>query len=169
MGMAVDAEHGLVMGINLLKDEQTETLQPALQPWPQMVGAEVLISDDADGFKAVADQAGVAHQLCRRHVTSNVLAFIAEAAEQVLTEAAAVPQRLEVSAEQLCADLETLEWILLGLPERGAQPLEQLHLHYAHAKCPRKGQQASIWHLMRSQLLHLWNNRQGLTCYRNAR
>jgi len=169
VGVAVDAERGLVLDITLLEDEQTETLQRWLQPLLQMVGAEVLITDDANGFKEVADQAGVAHQLCRRHVTSNVLAFIAEAAEQVLTEAPAVPQGLMVSAEQLCADLETLEWILLGLPERGAQLLEQLHLRYAPAPCPRRGQQASIWYRMRNQLLHLWNHWQRLTCYHHAR
>jgi transposase-like protein len=168
VGVAVDAERGLVMDITVLEDEQTETLQRWLQPLLEMAGAEVLITDDANGFKEVADQAGVAHQLCRRHVTSNVLAFIAEAAEQVQTEIPAVPQGLMVSAEQLCADLETVEWILLGLPEHGAQLLEQLHLRYAHAPCPRKGQQASIWYRMRNQLLHLWNHWQRLTCYRHA-
>jgi transposase-like protein len=65
--VAVDAERGLVMDITLLEDERTETLQRWLQPLLEMVGGEVLITEDADGFKEVADQAGVAHQLCRRH------------------------------------------------------------------------------------------------------
>jgi len=53
-------------------------LKTWLLPMLELVGAEVLTSDDADGFKEVADEAGVHHQICRRHVTTNVLTFFAE-------------------------------------------------------------------------------------------
>jgi len=32
------------------------------------VGATVLVTDDADGFKTVADEVGVQHQVCKAHV-----------------------------------------------------------------------------------------------------
>ena len=133
VGVAVDAQRGLLVDIVLLDDERTETLQRWLQPVLEMVGAKVMISDDADAFKEVADQAGVAHQLCRRHVTTNVLTFIAEAAQQVLQSAPPVPKELMLSCEQLLADLERLEGIIIGHPGHGAQLLEQMYLRYAHA------------------------------------
>lgn len=168
VGVAVDAQRGLVVDIVVLDDEQTETLQHWLQPVLEMVGAEVMITDDADGFKEVADQAGVGHQLCRRHVTTNVLAFIGEAAEQVLEAPPPIPKGLEISSEQLRSDLETLEWIIVGHPGHGAQLLEQMHLRYAHAPPPRKGERASIWYRMRNHVLHLWSNWQRIMCYRTS-
>jgi len=36
------------------------------------VGAEVLVSDDLDSYKKVADELGLEHQICRHHVKENV-------------------------------------------------------------------------------------------------
>jgi hypothetical protein len=69
-----------------------------------MVRAEVLTTDDADAFKAVADRAGVEHQICRRHVTTNVLDFIAETAEEMCDDPPDVPEELEISAHDVFAD-----------------------------------------------------------------
>ncbi len=168
VGVAVDAQQGLVVDIILLDDERTETLQHWLQPLLEALGAKVMITDDADGFKEVADQAGVEHQICRRHVTCNVLAFIAEAAEQVLKDQPAPPAQFAVSSEQLRSDLEALEWIILGHPGHGATLLEQMHLRYADAPSPRKGQQASICYRMRNHVLHLWDHWRRITCYRTS-
>jgi transposase-like protein len=93
VGVVVDDERGITLDIALLENEQTETLKEWLLPMLELVGAEVLTTDDADGFKEVADEAGVRHQICRRHVTTNVLTFIAETAEQV-GESTAGPRRI---------------------------------------------------------------------------
>jgi len=42
------------------------------------VGAEVLVSDDADSFKSVADDLGLGHQVCKSHVKRNTEALIDE-------------------------------------------------------------------------------------------
>lgn len=165
VGVTVDDERGVTLDIVLLENEQTETLKTWLLPILDLVGAEVLTTDDADGFKEVADEAGVRHQICRRHVTNNVLTFIAEAAEQVWENPPLVPEGLAVSPDQLLADLELLEWIMLGHPGHGAQLLEEVHLRYAHAPAPKKGERATIWYRMRNRILHLWNNWDRLTCY----
>lgn len=165
VALAVDAQHGPVLEIVLLDNEQAETLRGWLQPLLEHVGAEVLVSDDADGFKAVADAANVGHQVCRRHVTANVLAFIAEARERLLTDPPPPPKGMEVTPDQLLADLESLEWIILGLPEKGAQMLEEMYLRYAHAPPPGKGEQATLWYRARNRFLDLWNNWARLSCY----
>lgn len=165
VGVAVDGQHGLILDIVLLENEQTETLKAWLLPMLELVGAEVLTSDDADAFKEVADEAGVHHQICRQHVTTNTLAFIAEAAEQLLEAPPPAPEGLDLSPEQLLADLELLEWIILGHPGHGARLLEEMHLRYAHAPPPKKGEQATIWYRARNRFLDLWNNWHRLTCY----
>jgi len=68
LGVAVGAE-GIMLDIEVLDNEETETLMAWLQPLLELVGAKVLISDDQNAFKTVADQAGVEHQICRRHAS----------------------------------------------------------------------------------------------------
>jgi len=165
VALAVDARHGPVLEVVILEDERAVTLQQWLQPLVELVGAEVLVTDDADGFKEVADAAGLRHQVCRRHVTTNVLAFIAEAAEQLLTAPPPPPEGMDVTPDQLLADLESLEWIILGLPEKGAEMLKEMHLRYAHAPPPGKGEQATLWYRARNRFLDLWNHWPRLTCY----
>ena len=169
VGVAVDDTRDITLDIVWLENEQTETLKDWLLPMLDLVGAEVLTSDDADGFKHVADQAGVRHQICRRHVTHNVLTFIAEAAERVWKAPPPVPERLTVSPDQLLADLELLEWIIVGHPGHGAKLLEELYLRYAHAPAPKEGERATIWYRMRNHILHLWNNWSRFTCYMTLR
>ena len=165
LGVAVDAE-GIMLDIEVLDNEETETLVAWLQPLLELVGAKVLISDDQNAFKTVADQAGVEHQICRRHTTLNLLDFIAKAAEAVLHKAPSVPEKLEATADQLLEDLQTLEWIILGHPESASDLLENLYDRYASAPAPQKGQRATIWYRMRNHVLHLWDHWRRYTCYR---
>jgi hypothetical protein len=76
---------------------------------------------------------------------------------------------LAVSPDQLLADLELLEWIMLGHPGHGARLLEKMYLRYAHAPAPKKGERATIWYRVRNHILHLWNNWDRLTCYLTLR
>jgi hypothetical protein len=167
IGVAVDAQEGMILSIDVLENEQTETLYEWLQPILELVGAKVLTTDDADALKAVADRAGVEHQICRRHVTTNVLGFIAEAAEEVWKDPPEVPEELEISSDGLLADLEQLEWTIVGHPEHGAELLRELYFRYSAAPGPGKGERASIWYRMRNHVLHLWNNWRRFTCYRS--
>ncbi len=166
IGVAVDAQQGITLDIKVLDNQAAKTIQAWLQPLLEATGAEVLTTDDADAFKTVADEAGVKHQVCRRHVTANVLDFIAKTAERILNNPPAVPKGLEVSPEQLLADLETLEWIMLGHPGQGEQLLREMFLRYVDAVPPKKGRRATIWYRMRNHLLHLWDHWNRLICYR---
>jgi len=165
LGVAAGVE-GMMLDIEVLDNEETETLVAWLQPLLELVGAQVLISDDQNGFKTVADQAEVEHQICRRHVTLNVLDFIAQTAEKVWQRTPAVPQQLAVTVDQLLQDLQTLEWIILGHPENGSDLLEKLYHRYAAAPAPQPGRRASIWYRMRNHVLHLWDHWRRYTCYR---
>jgi transposase-like protein len=166
IGVAVDAQEGMILTIDVLDNEQADTLYQWLEPILELVSAEVLTTDDADALKSVADRAGVEHQICRRHVTTNVLDFISEAAEEVWKDPPEVPEELEISSDDLLEDLEQLEWTIVGHPEHGAELLRNLYFHYSAAPGPGKGERASIWYRMRNHVLHLWDNWKRLTCYR---
>lgn len=168
IAVAVDAQTGVTLDIEILENEETETLEAWLQPLLKLVGAEVLITDDQDGFKTVADSAGVSHQICRQHVTRNVLDFVAKTAERVLSNPPPVPPGLDTTPEQLLEDLELLEWIMLGHPENASQLLAELYARYTQAKAPKRGQRATIWYRMRNHILRLWEHWQRYTCYRTA-
>ena len=169
IGVAVDDREGFTLTIDVLDNEQTETLYEWLQPILELLDAEVLTTDDADAFKEVADRTGVEHQICRRHVTTNVLDFIAEAAAEMWDDPPEVPDALEITADDVLEDLEQLEWTIIGHPEHGADLLKELYFHYSAAPRPGKGERASIWYRMRNHILHLWDNWRRLTCYRDLK
>lgn len=91
-------------------------------------------------------------------VATNVLTFIMEVAEQVRGSPPLAPKGSEVPPEQLLADLESLEWIVMGLPEYGPKLLDELYQRYAPAAALSEGKHAAIWHHMCYHILYLRNN-----------
>ena len=77
IGVTVDAIKGLVLCIDRLAGEDAETLKEWIEPIADQVGAETLVSDDADAFKEVADRRGLDHQICKSHVVRNTEELIA--------------------------------------------------------------------------------------------
>ncbi len=51
LGSTVDPISGLALSIDALAGEDMQTLQAWIEPIAQSVGAQVLVTDDADGFK----------------------------------------------------------------------------------------------------------------------
>ena len=71
LGITVDPISGLALTIDALAAEDIKALQDWIEPIAKSVGATVLVTDDADGFKTVADEVGVQHQVCKAHVLRN--------------------------------------------------------------------------------------------------
>jgi transposase-like protein len=168
VAIMIDDQTGVTLDIEIVENEESETLSAWVEPLIEILGAEVLITDDQDAFKGVADRAGLSHQICRQHVTRNVLDFIAQTAEGVWKQPPAVPPELNCSSDQLLADLDLLEWIMLGQPENAASYLADLYDRYAKAPSPRRGQRATPWYRMRNHVLRLWNHWQRHVCYQSA-
>jgi hypothetical protein len=174
VGVVVDDLTGIELTIDILEDETAETQLAWIREIAELVGAEVLVSDDADALKTVADELGLSHQVCRAHVTKNVLRLVGELCTQALEAPDPVPQGVNKSMEQFLTDLETVQWLVETHPHDGEVQFEALHLAYCQAlvpgqgpgaPAPREGEKATIWYRMRLLTLDLWEDWSLLTLY----
>src|SRR6266700_7063935 len=101
--------------------------KPGLNRLRRRVGAQVLVTDDADGFKTVANEAGLLHQVCKSHVKRNTQALLDEFRPLVAAGRDGSLEAISVTAAQALGDLDRLgELISSRQPQQGAE-LEQLH------------------------------------------
>lgn len=64
----------------------------------------MLVSDDADGFKSVADELGLLHQVCKSHVKRNTEALIDELRPLVSKDSDDSKQAIGLDPAQAVAD-----------------------------------------------------------------
>jgi hypothetical protein len=100
LGLTVDDTTGLVLTIDELPAEDAETIQAWLEPIAEAVAAELLVSDDADAFKTVAEELGLDHQVCKGHVKRNTETFIENLMAPVASDADGSLAAIGVTPEQ---------------------------------------------------------------------
>jgi len=108
LGLSVDDITGLVLTVDGLSGEDAELLQVWLTPIVTSVGAQVLISDDADAFKQVAEGLALEHQVCKNHVLRNTEALVETLTAAVAQDADGSLAAIGVSGPQAVADLQQL-------------------------------------------------------------
>jgi hypothetical protein len=168
LGLSVDDTTGLVLTVDELSGEDAETLKEWLAPVAEAVDAEILVSDDADAFKTVADELGMDHQVCKSHVKRNTEALIESLASAAAEDQDGSLAHIGVSPQQAIADLLRLgELIQSRQPDEQAD-LETLHRRYIHPASPRPGERASVAYCVRLLFLDRWNLWPRLTRYRLA-
>jgi hypothetical protein len=86
---------------------------------------------------------------------ADLLAVLGEIAQQACAASWPVPRGSEAADTQLLADLETLEWIVVGHPQDGAERLCEMGGRYASARPPRDGEPATVCYRMRCQVSRL--------------
>jgi transposase-like protein len=166
IGVAVDAVSGLVVCVEGLKGEDAPSLKEWLQPVAEAVGAELLVTDDADAFKQVADELGLFHQICKSHVQRNTEQLVEELQSLAKEDCDGSLRAIGVTAAQAVADLERLkELVQERQPEQGKE-LETMLERYLKASPPREGEKASVAYRIRLLLLDRWNLWGRLTRYR---
>ena len=167
LGITVDAISGLALSIDALSGEDMQTLKEWVEPIAQQVGAQLLVTDDADGFKTVADEIGVQHQVCKSHVLRNTESLIERFKALVGQAADASLQAIGVSAAQAQADLSRLGELIKSRKREDAKELEVLHHRYGQAIPPRPGESMSLAYRLRLLYLDRWNLWFRLTRYRS--
>jgi transposase-like protein len=166
LGITVDAISGMALSIDALSAEDAQTLKEWIEPIAQNVGAQVLVTDDADGFKTVADEVGVQHQICKAHVLRNTEALIDKYQPLVAKDADGSLQAIGVTQEQAAADLRRLGELVKSRQREQAAELEAMHRRYLPAPPPREGEHQSLAYRLRLLFLDRWNLWPRLTRYR---
>jgi hypothetical protein len=173
VGVTTDAIAGTTLTIDVLDNGEAATLQEWVKEVAEAVQAEVLVTDDADGFKTAADANGLKHQVCKAHVVRNSEARCAELRPELARDADGSLHEISVSPEQAVADCDEL---LRLMHERqptaeAAAKLEEIHSHYAQARSARKLglDKETLAYRMRLLTLDRWNLWPRLTLYRHWR
>lgn len=170
VGLSVDAVAGTALTVDILEDAEAETLEAWVEEVAEVVGAEVLVSDDADGFKSAADENGLQHQVCKAHVLRNTEAWVEQMRPRLEEDADGSLRAIEVVPEQAVADCDELLRLMRErqpCPEADAS-LAEIHRRYLSAPSPKELGQ-SKWTLayrLRVFSLDRWNLWQRLTLYR---
>jgi hypothetical protein len=166
LGLTVDDTNGLVLSIDELPGEDAETLQEWMEPIITAVGAQLLVSDDADSFKIVADEQGLTHQICKGHVKRSTEAMIEDLKPRAACDEDGSLSAIYVTPQQTVADLEWLGELIQTRRPQDVSALRILHLRYVGAAPPRSGERASVAYRLRMLFLDRWSLWSRLTRYR---
>ncbi len=169
LGLTVDPISGLVLTVDALSKEDADTLREWMGPIAQTVGAEIVVTDDADGFKGVADKLGMEHQVCKAHVERNTDALIDSLSPLVKEDKDGSLQEIGVTPEQAMADLRRLWELIRSRQADELKELEGMHLRYKDACPPGRGKKASVAYRLRLLYLDRWELWGRLTRYRTWR
>jgi hypothetical protein len=170
VGVSVDAVRGTVLSLDLLPNGDALTLTAWVQDLATVLGAEVLVSDDADSFKPAADASGLAHQVCTAHVGRNTAAWVERLEPALARDADGSLAAIGVAPEQAVADSQELQRLM---QERQPSPaasatLAAIHRRYQAAASPRQtgAETMSLAYRLRLFSLDRWNLWDRLTRYR---
>jgi transposase-like protein len=160
--VVVDDQSGDLLDLEIVNSENTDEVREVVERAAAQVGAKVLVSDDLDVYKGVADEAGLDHQICRSHVKRNVDEWAQSVMEQ-LKKNEPRPKGVDSSAERLQKDVETIQQMVRERPPDAPDQLEDMYDRYMAAPMPKKGQRHTVWYRMRMRVTRLWENWTRLT------
>lgn len=166
LGLAVDDTTGLVLTVDELPAEDADTLREWMQPVADAVGAELLVTDDADALKSVADELGMDHQVCKSHVKRNTEVLVDRLAEQAQADQDGSLAEIDVPPEQALEDLKRLEELTDSRQPEDEDELGEMHQRYVEAAPPKAGEKASVAYRLRLLFLDRWSLWSRLTRYR---
>jgi transposase-like protein len=166
IGIVVDAVNGMVLSIDELSGQDAKQLQAWLEPILDAVGAEVLVSDDADALKNVSDETGRAQQVCKSHVVRNTESLVEELSSLIRAAQDHSLEAIQVTAEQALQDLASLKEMIHSRRPEDQHRLEKMYLRYANARKPGRGKKHEVAYRMRNLFMDRWNLWPRLTFYR---
>jgi hypothetical protein len=169
LGLTVDDTTGLVLTVDGLSGEDATRLEEWMGPIAEAVGAEILVTDDADALKTVADNLGREHQVCKGHVKRNTESLIQSLEPAVTTDADGSLAAAGVTPEQAQADLKRLSELIIRRKPEDMDELETMHYRYLVASPPATGEKATTAYRLRLLFLDRWNLWPRLTKYRTWR
>ena len=129
--------------------EDAKTLLEWMEPIATSVGAEILVTDDADALKTVADELVLEQQVCKSHVGRNTQDLVEELCPKVAEDADGSLGACGVTPAQAEADLLRLGELIISRKPEEVKEVQEMHQRYMKAKPPRKGERASLAYRLR--------------------
>ena len=166
IGIGVDAVNGMVVHIDALPGQDANQLHDWLEPILDAVGADVVVSDDADALKHVSDRTGRAQHGCKSHVAPNTEVLGEERSASIRAGQDHALQAIHVTAEQALEDLASRKDMIHSRRPQDQQRLENMYLRYANARKPSRGKKHEVAYRMRNLFMDRWNLWPRLTFYR---
>jgi transposase-like protein len=160
--IVVDDGTGELLGLEIIVSESSEAVLEVVRAVAEQVAAEVLVSDDLDTYKGVADELGLEHQICRSHVKRNVDDLAQDLCKQ-LEAHEPLPEGVDSSPERLLADLEGVRQLVRARPADGEERLAELYARYQAVPPPKAGQRHTVWWRFRMLITRLWERWPRLT------
>jgi transposase-like protein len=154
--VVVDDRDSDLLALEIVASENTPEVLALVREVAKQVQADVLVSDDLDTYKQVADELDLDHQICRSHVKRNVDALVMELREQ-LQGGEAAPQGTTLDAATARQDLDTLCRLVRERPADGEEQLAQLAERYQKVPAPKEGERHTVWYRLRMLITRLWD------------
>jgi hypothetical protein len=170
VGVGVDAVHGLALTVDVLDNGEAAMLTAWIAEIADVVGATVLVSDDADGFKIAADETGLDQQVCIAHVARNTEAWAERMTPELARDADGSLAAIGVEAARAVADVAALVRLMHDRDptEDARAQLRTIHVRYRAAASPKQARTETMSNAYKLRLFSLdrWNLWRRLTRYR---
>lgn len=160
----VDDETGELLGLDITTSESAEEIEPFIREIAKQVEAEILISDDFDTYKNIADNADLKHQICQNHIIRNVdkvVESIGRPSRMIYPPL--MPKGVKSGYKQIEQDCQTLQILVRERPSDAKAILEALYACYEAAPSPKPKQKHSIWYRMKRLIWRLWTRWERIT------
>ena len=162
--VVVDDETGELLGLDITTSESAEEIEPFIRQIAQQVEAEVLVSDDFDSYKNIADNGDLAHQICQSHIIRNVDKLVESIGRPTqMLYPPLMPKGVKSSYHQIERDCRLLQGLVRDRPSDAKQILAILYDYYKATPTPNPKQKHSIWYRMKRLIWRLWTRWERIT------
>lgn len=139
--VAVDMGNGQPVALGYVDERNPQAMRRFLEPLMKRLGVSVIVTDDLESYKIVAEQLGLEQQVCQFHVRRWVGRTLYELRETVPKEWVWV--------------LEEVHQLLQDLPLHGDRRLLQLWRHIPQSRMGRRREELSPLDRLRLLLVRL--------------
>lgn len=160
--VVVDDSTGELLGLDIVTSENHEEIRGVIQEVVEAVDPEVLVTDDHGAYTEVVDELGLDQQICRSHMKRNV-DDIADSLNKHLAHAEPLPEGVDLSPEQVQADLAEMQRLVRERPPAGEEQLAEMYDRYKAVPPPDNGCRHTVWYRMRMAVTRLWERWRKLT------
>jgi transposase-like protein len=162
--VVVDDETGELLGLDITASESAEEIEPFIREIVEQVEAEVLVSDDFDTYKNIADHSNLAHQICQSHIIRNVDKVVESMGRPSrMIYPPLMPKGVKSNYHQIERDCRILQGLVRDRPPDAKQVLAILYDCYKAAPTPKPKQKHSIWYRMKRLIWRLWTRWERIT------